>query len=82
MLDLHKLQDCFGKLKQGHNGLVGSYYNECLKQQEGIGDVKVGVVLPDGKPQHDLYDMNPEAENKINDLLQACNQRKSRSEEY
>ncbi len=54
-MDIHKFQECFKRERS--EGLKGDAYKHCLSQSKDIERPQTGKVFKDGKPKHDLYNL-------------------------
>ncbi len=56
MANYYEFQDCFSK-HQDDGESKDTAYRACLKLHKAIGKTIKGEVFKDGKPKHNLYDM-------------------------
>ncbi len=68
MIDYYRFQECYKKLDKGM--AKGEAYKECVRLHKNIERTVVGKVFPDGKPKHDLYNLDESAIIKIGLLLE------------
>jgi hypothetical protein len=72
MTNYYQFQQCFKKHDKREDTGKGQAYKECVGLNKGINKVIKGPFLKDGKPKHNLYNLeeNEIIAHKIQNLLE------------